>query len=309
MRRYLVNTFLYFILPVVILAVSTEVLLRNIPNDYKYKREYLIANADKIEVLILGSSHSYRGVNPAFFSKDAFNLAYVSQPLFYDLKLFEKYSSDLKNLKTIFVPVSYFSLFSNIEDGKEAWRIKNYEIYHDLHYYPQLKYQLEILATDFDVSRRRMFSYYIQGKSQISCSPLGWGGGKIRKGNKKQILEETGLAAATRHTKNLADERTKSNFERNKTYLESLIKLAGELKVEVKLFMPPAYKKYINALDTEQYNLTIDVCQKFESQYSNCSFVSFLKDNRFVEDDFRDADHLNDEGATKFSKLLDGLNP
>ena len=38
------SNLLLFILPIVIIGVSAEILLRKIPNDYLYKKEYLDRN-------------------------------------------------------------------------------------------------------------------------------------------------------------------------------------------------------------------------------------------------------------------------
>ena len=66
------KTFIYklmiFIIPVFFLALTIEVLIRLIPNDYLLKKDYLDKNSDKIEVLILGSSHSFFDLNPVYFS-------------------------------------------------------------------------------------------------------------------------------------------------------------------------------------------------------------------------------------------------
>ena len=60
-------------LAVVIAFIPMEILLENIPNDYSFKKEYLDENSDSIEILVLGSSHSYYGINPIYFHLRAFN--------------------------------------------------------------------------------------------------------------------------------------------------------------------------------------------------------------------------------------------
>ena len=107
-----------------------EVVLRNIPNDYIYKKKYLDVYSNEIETLVLGSSHSFYGVNPAFFFKNTFNASHISQSFDYDLEILEKYDGYLGELKTVVIPISYFSLFHKLESGSESWRIKNYIIYY-----------------------------------------------------------------------------------------------------------------------------------------------------------------------------------
>jgi hypothetical protein len=72
MKKYTIKIFLFF-LPLLFIGFTMEFLLRNIPNDYKFKKAYLDENAEEVETLILGNSHAFFGVNPQYFSTNAFN--------------------------------------------------------------------------------------------------------------------------------------------------------------------------------------------------------------------------------------------
>ena len=58
---------LLFLTPLLVLFVSGEFLIRQIPNDYRYKNEFLSKNSRSIETLILGGSHTHTGVDPEVF--------------------------------------------------------------------------------------------------------------------------------------------------------------------------------------------------------------------------------------------------
>ena len=103
------------ILPILFFFLVLEIAIRKIPNDYQLKKDYLDKNAAEINTLILGSSHTFYGLNPEYFSKKTFNAAYVSQSLDLDYEILKKYDSKLKNLKTVIVPISYFSLFETLD--------------------------------------------------------------------------------------------------------------------------------------------------------------------------------------------------
>ncbi|HRB69044.1 MAG TPA: hypothetical protein PLC92_02955, partial [Chitinophagales bacterium] len=79
--------------------ISLELLLRDIPNDYSFKKNYLNTNSNNIEVLFLGSSHIYYGINPEYISQKSFNAAHISQSLNFDLAILEKYKDRWTNLK------------------------------------------------------------------------------------------------------------------------------------------------------------------------------------------------------------------
>ena len=111
MKKFL-KFILLFTLPIFILGLSSEYILRKIPNDYLLKKEFLDNNSDSIEVLFLGSSHAFYGVNPAYLSLNSFNAAIVSQTLDYDFEILKKYRNNWSNLECIVIPISYFSLYS-----------------------------------------------------------------------------------------------------------------------------------------------------------------------------------------------------
>ncbi|WP_396198942.1 hypothetical protein [Flavobacterium sp.] len=99
---------LKIIVPIFIFFLVLEIALQKIPNDYQLKKSYLDQNASKINTLILGSSHTYFGINPEYFSKQTFNAAYVSQTLDLDKELLHHYKDKLTNLETVIIPISYF---------------------------------------------------------------------------------------------------------------------------------------------------------------------------------------------------------
>ena len=100
----------FLTLPLDVATFLLEVLIQNIPNDYSHKKGYLDKNAAQIETLILGSSHSFYGLDPTFFSSKTFNGSHISQSLKYDLEILKKYEGNFKNLTAVVLPISYFSL-------------------------------------------------------------------------------------------------------------------------------------------------------------------------------------------------------
>ena len=73
MRKFITKT-IYISLPIIVIAIIMEILLRNIPNDYLFKKKYLDEYSSEIETLILGSSHSLYGFNPEYFTSKTFQV-------------------------------------------------------------------------------------------------------------------------------------------------------------------------------------------------------------------------------------------
>jgi hypothetical protein len=300
MKKFIKYLILFF-LPIFILGTSLEFLLRKIPNDYVVKKEFLDKNSDKIKVLFLGSSHAFYGINPADFSSNSFNASYISQSLDYDFEILKKYKNHWDKLECIALPVSYFTLFSKLETGKESWRVKNYLIYYGMNTSYKFIDHSEVFSNNINVNARRIDSYYIKGNSNISCSNLGYGLSYNSK-NKRDLIE-TGKVAAKRHS-SMIDEKY---FTENVNVLKSIIEFAKTKGVKVFLYTPPAYRTYTENLDSTQLNQTINTLINIAGKYDNVAYKNFLLDPSFSAIDFFDADHLDEIGAKKFTCKIDTL--
>jgi len=302
MKRFVIKT-IYISLPILVVAILMEILLRNTPNDYLFKKQYLDKHSSEIEILILGSSHSFYGFNPEYFSSNTFNASHISQSLNYDFEILKKYQDQFKNLKTIILPISYFTLFGKLEAGSESWRVKNYIIYYDLNSSKSLIDYSEVLSNRINVNIKRIASYYVLGNSTISCTDLGWGMSYNSKNARD--LAETGKTASKRHTReDINSDKYQQIFQENIFILESIIQWSNKNNVKILLLTPPAFKTYRQNLNQEQLKITINTTSDICSKYDNCIYDNLLSDTNFVATDFYDADHLSEIGAKKLSVLI-----
>lgn len=303
MQKFAIKIIL-FLFPTFLLAILLELMLRDIPNDYSFKRKFLDKNSSKIEVLILGSSHAYFGINPQFFQLKSFNAAYISQSIDYDLEIFKKYKHNFKNLNYIIIPVDYFTLYSQLEGGIEKWRIKNYNIYYDLNkfnysYSDNFELSNGKISTNLD----RLKEYYFKHEiNSISCNKYGWGT-SYKSINNKDLIE-TGISASKRHTKNI---KNNCYYKKNIEAINSFIQLAKTINAKIIFITSPAYKTYVENLDSNQLNSTIEFMNKLPKNNSNVFYYNLLNDKSFKSKDFYDADHLNEIGAKKLSLKLDSI--
>ena len=303
MMRKFTKRVLAFSLPILIASVVLELLLRSIPNDYSNKQEYLENNADKIETLILGSSHSLYGLDPVYFSSQTYNASQVSQPLDFDFHILKKYENNLKNLKTVILPISYFTLFFNLETSLESWRIKNYMIYYDLNSSKSMSDYFELSSNKLNVNLKKLVSFYVNDDKTTFCSELGWG--TSYKSKNSLTLTKVGPISAERHTILGKDSTLIADvFEKNIVVLNSLLEWSKQRDVKVLLLTPPAYSSYYDNLDTEQLLITINKTKEICSEYDNCNYDNMLKDSIFVASDYYDGDHLSEIGAKKLSLII-----
>jgi len=300
MKLYFLKVLL-FILLISVTCVIIELMLRQIPNDYRLKREYLDVNSDKIEILFLGGSHALHGLNPVYTKKRSFNAAHNSQSLDYDLEILRKYRNNWANLQYIVLPISYPSLFERIEDSIEGWRVKNYILYYGIRISKHLAYYAEITNGILWVHFQRLFDFYFRSIDNIECSELGWANSYMP--GSSEDLFETGIEAAKRNT--IPADR--QYVEEMNLALDSIVHFADKNGTRILLFTPPAHISYIENLNNAQWNKTLLTALGFASEYKNCYYVNMLDDKNFTDNDFHDGDHLNTLGAKKLTMMIDSI--
>lgn len=303
MKRFVLIVIL-FLLPIVLFYSIIELGIRHIPNDYSCKNAWLEKNISTLEVLIVGSSHSYYGLDPKCFDAKVFNAAHVSQSLKYDEFIVEKFIPRADSLKYVILPISYFSLFSELEDGDEWWRAKKYCIYYGCPYHRlDTKYCMEITGVDTYRQLQLLKKYWVSGIDNTNIDSLGFGQDHMKTQRAYADWYMDGLDRAKLHTMKMDDKRLCA-IRDNKARVERIVQLCNDHNINVLLLTIPTCKSYYDNLDAEQYQITVNFCDSLAQACNNVRYINWMTDNRFTEDDFFDSDHLCDTGAEKLSKLI-----
>ena len=295
MKKFLLK-FLFLISPLIILGVLFEGLLRNIPNDYKFKKEFLEKKSADIEVLSLGNSHTYYGVNPVHFELKAFNASHIGQSIDLDYKILAKYKDNFKKLKVITINIDYMTLFSSTSSGDEAWRFKNYCIYYDVANSFNLRNYSEVLSFNLRQNFMRFNKYYLKNSPDIWCDGLGF---SIDKTITTPYLNSSGKIAALSHTR-----KNNKFLEKNIKVVKAIIELANTMNAKVIFYTSPSHKNYVRHLEKEQLDISINTIKNIVAKSENSYYYNYLTTSQFLDSDYRDADHLNGIGAKKLSLLL-----
>ena len=296
MRRFLLYCVLFGAIIVSTLLLG-ECIIASSDNCYKYKHEWMLDNAEKVETLILGSSHAYYGISPLDFCEKSFNLANISQNFEYDYLLLKNYEKRLTELKTVILPMSYCSLFdARFEDGDEWWYAINYKKYMDVDVHSDFsKYNFEI--SKLSVYSGRLLKI-LSGNGLPPCDSLGFGMGYTLSA-RSQTWQEDACVTVKRHTA-----RDWSAFDWNLACLRSILALCRERSWRPVLVTLPSSHHYYNSLDSAQIGKMYEVVELMKSEYADVEYFDFLRDGNFVDEDFFDCDHLSDIGARKFSKMF-----
>jgi len=303
MKRFLIKTFL-FIIPVFILIIPFEYFLQKIPNDYSYKNNYLNDNSENIQILILGASYSYNGINPEYFDYNTFNASHVSQTYDYCFKIFNKYQENFNNLDIVIFPVSYLSFYSKLSVGNEIWREKNYKIYYGLDIdNKKISNYFEILNNKLRYNLDRIINYFLKNEHDNICTPLGFIPLPFNEADTKN-LEESGRNAAIRHTRDIDSKFYSNIYLENIAGFNEFINNSKNNNITVLLINIPAHYSYREHLDIKQLSKMHEAINHIVENNNNAIFLDWYDNDEFLDSDFADADHLNEIGAKKLSIML-----
>lgn len=286
-----------FVFPIIVISITIELMIRQVPNIYKYKYDWMQENASGVEVLIFGSSHSFYGICPKYFDSKAFNLANPSQLIEQDLFLLKYWGDKYKRLKIVIYPISYFSWFSpGLECGAGAYRYRYYSIYMDYDHFSHISpfYYLEIAEPETAFFKFKELFYGTNNSPDWTCDQFG--SSYLNKHLNKDVLNGEDFA--------------EKEYEENWNYIDNNYKLMGEFAdycinrgIQLVIVTTPTWHTYYERLNEKQLKKMRELTHRFQREY-NIPYFDYLKDSRFTFEDFYDVSHLSDIGAEKFSKII-----
>jgi len=297
----LIRKVISILLPVVTIIIIFELLARTIPTTYSIKHNNLIKKKSQIEILVLGSSHSNFGINPKYFDREAFNISNTSQCLYQDYNVLLRYLPECKNIKMVIIPISYFTLQSDLALSVEAWRCAYYSFY--------MGVQGEESPSLFELRNHSALVLWdgpigvINNLVKVNKMGINEYGYQVPEKTRSKIddiiNDNAGKARVAYHDKLIDHNLLGAN-------IVILNKMANELnKSNIKFVFvtTPVYKTYYQHVSRENYEIMTNTINLIASKYSTKHF-NYFYDDRFDLNNFLDNDHLNEEGAKKFSIIL-----
>ena len=300
MRKLIIKSLLV-LLPVFTLAIAFELIARTVPTTYSAKIDFFNKKKDKIEILVMGSSHANFGINPQYFGREAYNISNTSQGLYQDYKVLLKYLPECKNVKLVIIPISYFSLQSDLALTPEAWRFAYYYFY--------MGVEADAAFSMFDLKNHSALFLWdgplevikgIRNINKMNINEYGYQTPEKSNLNINEIInDQTGKKRFACHEEGL-------NYNLLETNISTLNRMAIELHkkgIKIVFVTTPVYKTYYKYLSIRNYGIMTNTVDKIANKYT-AKYVNYLFDKRFDIDDFQDNDHLNEVGAKKFSIIL-----
>ena len=279
------------------------------PNQFAAKKCLLERQKQRVEVLVLGSSHSVHGILPSLLGEPAFNLSGVSQSLYYDHALLAKYLIKMPSLKLVVCPVSYFSLEWQLDESIESWRCYYYRYEWGL---PHRDWHMTWHARNFsgyclcgsELGRKNILFGKIKDATTDFDLYGGWTNRPFVSDNLKDSgmgphLPESAVVALKRHHSGMKQEQLPENAQ----ILTDILRQVKYRGIGLVLVTLPVSRYYADGMNSGAYQ-RMQATLRQVTATDGVEYLNYTFDRRFSDADFYDADHLNALGAHKFSLIL-----
>jgi len=298
MVKFLVKLII-FILPVFAILIFLEINFNDTANSYSLRKEKFRELSKSIEILILGSSMEACGINPVYFNSTTYNLSFLGADLHDYKEIIYSYRDSLPNLKLIIIPISSFTLLGSSGLGGNEIIARKFYLYKYFNIYIS-NFSSFFGKNLFYIGTKQLISTLIthdlQKDEYNGYQPnfgVDW--------NKITLLY--GKKTVNRHGVNLPIDKTDYIFTNNISILKKLILFLKEKEIMVCFITTPTHYSYYQNVEPDLLSLISstmnNLCSQFQTKYFN-----YLQDKRFTDEDFFNCDHLNNNGAVKFSKIV-----
>ena len=296
MSKFILKTLL-FIFPLLILLAVTEYKARSLTSDFAVKRENLEQNIDRAEVIVAGSSHAYEGIKPKMLGVPAVSIAFPGQDFYYDSQILLEYLPKAFRAKLVIVTVSYFSFEYMMEGSEGKGQTNFYDKYWKIPRQNSVPHLADYSALFlFGLQRSRDFLLFGKTNSTEVIDESG-GNGTQRGSDLYKVTH--GEIAIKRHESGMQEKYIARNYQ----YLDGLFSVLKERNIQAVIITTPCYHTYYDNLKPELYQRMQSEIEALRQKYG-LEYDNYLKDERFTAEDFADSDHLNTQGAEKFSTIL-----
>lgn len=301
MKLFLKKLF-FFIAPIVLIIILIEYYCGH-NTTFVIKNKYIENNKSTIEVLFLGSSHTQNAINPEFITKKASNLAFAGQTLENDYSLLEKYITQMPKLRTVFFEVSPHTFYSEFDSSN--WNGYIYSNLYDIDYKVD-PYSLKkhfYLLSNFKFFSSLYFDHTNPFSYKYTINKYGF----ITNDFNDRFLKLQ--YNATEINKTFIMEHTFQNKElvvKNGDVLEKAIVLCKEKGVKIILVTAPLYSTYVNGIPKAAKTAVLERVNTLKNKYG-VTYFDYSSDRTFKVSDFKNDNHLNSNGARKFSLKIDSV--
>lgn len=291
-----------FFAPVLLIVFLLEMLIVDLPSEYKIVGDFLEDQSDEIEVAVFGSSQIKNSVNPQFIDKNTLNISSSAQHHNTDFSLLKGLTDRLPNLKTVVFEVSY-GHFEIPHNSKFYWKHSVF-----LKYYGINTFDRTTVPTDklLYISHPGYFStqlvdYYIRDSIPYKYNRWGFDLNNY-KGKFKKLNYDIAAIDSSYVKMNRRESVQVLNY--NLDYFYKMLEFCEERGLDVVLISPPTFTNYNSLRNKEMLARRDSIIGDLKTKYANMRWLNAETDTIFKVTDFRNENHLNPDGAKKFTLQL-----
>jgi hypothetical protein len=269
--------------------------------------------AASIETLVMGNSHAAHGINPAYLSGAAFNLAYPATDMYNNYHVLAKVAPRLPRLRRVVLNLSWHS-FAFSATGDSPFLVSQF--WFALGVWPQRLKLVTPVRLAMQRSRywwlrhrfvRDMMLYGLQPRppEQPLLASESWLGNGFRETPYALSPGKLAQHAVERAARHEALHGAGEFRAGNRGLLREFLALAQQDGRSVVLVTLPTSRAYHDLYPAElRAEFSSDLAGVL-GVFPRVAYYDFSAAPELGDGDFRDADHLNTRGAAKFTPLLD----
>jgi hypothetical protein len=279
-----------------------ELCIRNIPSDFGAQKEELLSKADRIEVLITGSSHAQVGLIPDQFTLYTYDIAFGSQALYFDKRITEKYLPYLTQLKYVIISLEYTSLYTEHEENRDFF----YKYYYDIRFKDRTFYKEYFLQSFFVYDLRQTLRLIVD-----NLLPSEPGNSENESWNAPLNYDYENKVLSMEKCKIRGDvfNRIIGEWKGGDTILndsESFIVFLQSNNITPILINFPCSPNLRSFQDEKIVNENERKARYLTEKY-DIVYLNYWDDDSFVYSDYCDPDHLNVHGAEKLTQRVNAI--
>lgn len=294
-----------FLVPVVLVIIILELLVLELPTNYKKNSSFFNQEKNSIKIMALGSSQMESAINPEKFSDKTICMASKSQHHDLDFPILKQLAPKMSELQIVVFELSY----SHLEiphNGNSFWKNSVYLKYYGVNAFERNTYFKDrlIYISSPDIYSRLLIDHYIHGKKS-GFNKFG-----------VDTIAKTSLFSRLKYNSNAIDkvpfkirtEELPQVFKLNSEYFKNMIDDATTRGLKIVIVTIPLHANYLKARNANILKRRDSILSMIEDSYANVRVFRKEEDTiNFTVEHFRNHNHLNLKGANKFSELLNNF--
>lgn len=304
-RRFL-KLCAWFFGPLIIICVILEILTLKLPSNFRTIATYLDENADKIEVLILGSSKLQTAVNPAWIDRPAINMASSSQHLNEDFAMMKGTIDRMPKLDYVVFELSDLHLELPLHTTK-YWKNNIYLKYYKVNAFDRPTYFGDrlIFLSNASYFFYKLEDFYIRKNEVTELNEFGFDTNRYPGAFKNLDYDETKIEDSKFLT---ISWESKDVFKENTALVFKMLDYLKSKNKKVIICSVPNYKAYLPRANQKAIRRRDSILKVADKRYSNVTIFNKEADTlSYTPRDFTNANHLNPDGAKIFTEQLNHL--